>query len=149
MFTWCLFFDVVDKQTIYYIFERFLITSHHLLLLFSLECSEVGTNTLIKTWKIKTLNIMASSTSQRPIIILFWRFHVKIYVFLYILKHSLFFFIIFFLWINMVWQFQQFWKLYNSYWSCLGMMILRVERTSGYNLEDWRIETLARKKTKG
>jgi hypothetical protein len=29
------------------------------------------------------------------------------------------------------------------------MMILRVERTSGYNLEDWRIETLARKKTKG
>jgi hypothetical protein len=29
------------------------------------------------------------------------------------------------------------------------MTILRVERTSAYNWEDWRIETLARKKAKG
>jgi hypothetical protein len=29
------------------------------------------------------------------------------------------------------------------------MMVLRVKRASAYNLEDWRIETLARKKTKG
>jgi hypothetical protein len=58
-------------------FWKVLITSHHLLLFFSLECSQVGTNTLAKTWKIKTLNIMASSTSQCRIIILFWIFHVK------------------------------------------------------------------------
>jgi hypothetical protein len=29
------------------------------------------------------------------------------------------------------------------------MMILKVERVGAYNREDWRIETLARKKTKG
>jgi hypothetical protein len=29
------------------------------------------------------------------------------------------------------------------------MMVLIVEKVGAYNLEDWRIETLARKKAKG
>jgi hypothetical protein len=73
---------------------------------FSLGSSQPSTNTPTKTWKVKTLSIMASSTSQCPIIILFWRFHVKTkYSWTYI--KALFIFLhSFFLWINMLYQFQ-------------------------------------------